>query len=99
MSQDIRRMSREDLDELNHQIAIYKAGRAEPAQGLLLNHDLALEQEADVLCASAVRGVSTSQKDFLPDAGKKIKAEQLDLWGGGGDFTRWASVSSDRALK
>jgi hypothetical protein len=46
-----------------------------------LNDDLALDQEADVLRASAAQGVSTAQKDFLPDDGKKIKAEQLDLWG------------------
>jgi hypothetical protein len=30
------RMSREDLDELNRQIAIYKAGSAEPPSGLAL---------------------------------------------------------------
>jgi hypothetical protein len=74
-------MSREDLDELNRQIAIYKAGRAEPPQGLPLNDDLALDQEANALAARAARGVSTAQKDLLPSTGKKIKAEQLDLWG------------------
>jgi hypothetical protein len=36
MSQDIRRMSREDLDELNRQIAIYKGRRRpQPVQEVL----------------------------------------------------------------
>lgn len=84
-------MSREDLDELNRQIAIYKAGSAEPPQGLPLNDDPALEQEANALRAKGGAGCFNGSKRFSSRRWKEDQSRTTGFMGGrGGDFTPFA---------
>jgi hypothetical protein len=71
---DIRRMSHEDLDELNRQIAIYKAQR----DGQTVDGAWSVNADLQKLLKSGVLAEIPDLEKLL----KPPKPEQLDLWGG-----------------